>query len=490
MPGVRLLDEGSRTVFIIPKTGLSTYDALRAYGAAIALDILAISNKRLSAPTINDRGTLYEVELPEANLDIDQAKTSHQTLALLTSLGQAAPLDEALKLTQFLLLAKSGTIGDEYITLQTTVEPAAVKAPRGSSRLALQRRGEMLSQHKRNVKELSQLAYLAAWGRVTPPAQGERWSPECGIFLSTKIKNGVRRLLALPSPQTTMLHERDATAIADAPLWSGSDLGAACHLLCILALRGASATHSILVDRLRRVQGGQWQPEEWGEIRSSMVQSLASTAAGHAALYAFRRIFDNARTNRRWEGPAHRLADFLVTPSPAGFWEFMREARSALGSLEETPLTERDVLEVVRVMDADLARVYEHPSVLAMGRALRDLINQSEAWHVWEEFSNARGANDLSQAVCDMLREISTTNRRKRKDGGSPVWTPSEDDVKEVIGLATMRAAEQVGRAVATFALAWPSRQSVQLSQHKELQDVVSPGSRSDEMNESGGVDE
>lgn len=463
----------------LPKTGLLFYDALRAYGAALALEALAIANDRLEVPRIRDVGPEYEVVLEAQALDPGRVASSHRVLSLLASLGCAQPDAEAQALADLLaaLLFGAGTRAPaEPWTLWAVVEPAAVKAPRGPSRMALQRRGEMLLQHERPETELPQFAYLAAWGKLTRPQHGERWDGE-GIFRVLRGEQISQRLLLLPGPLVDVTHERDAAAVADLRLWAGSARGAACHLLCALALRGVGPGRRVAVDRLRRVQGGQWQPEGWGVVGSAAAGSLQAGPAGLAALEAFRRIYDRAERDagrqegpRIWDKPAHAVTDFLTQPSVSSVAALLRALGDALQASQDPgtghmrlALSEPAIGEVLRVADEPLSVVYQQPSVRSVGRALRQLLRQDEGWQVWEEFVAARAPDDLAQATCDLLRGAATVNRRRREDQGvpsGPVWVPSEDDLHQLLAVAERHGAERVGVAVASLALAIPARDS------------------------------
>ncbi|MDQ7850712.1 MAG: hypothetical protein QN144_13740 [Armatimonadota bacterium] len=461
------------TGFVIPKTGLDTYDALRAYGAAIALEALAISNNRLGSPLIRDSGDRYEVSLPDGQLNLQRIRGSHRVLALLQSLGAPDPGREAEQLADLLQNIASGSARNSRVTLWAVVEPTAVKAPRGQSRVALQLRGEMLDQYKRPAAELPELAYLAAWGRVSPPRR-DRWDAQRGIFWNRPITSGRRvvgvlRLLSLPGPQTPLLHENDPAAVADAALWGGSEVGAACHLLCVLALRGAFAVHGVIVDRMRKVQGGQWQPEAWGVVRSDALARLVASRAGYRAVDSFRSVFSLARAGhqwRHWEEPAHRLADFLMRPAPDRLRALTAAVARALNREDRRSphvlLDDHSMKEVVRVTESELLEVYEHESVRAVGSALRRLINDSAGWHVWESFSTAQTTDDLTRALCDLLREVVTANRRRQDQGAAnqrsvPIRPPSEQDVRALVQLAQRHNPDRVGLAVAIYALVRPS---------------------------------
>lgn len=454
--------EGQISV-LVPKVGLPTYDALRAYGAALALEALAAARNLLSFPRIRDQGAAYLVTL-RTGCRVDPGEVpallsrSHPALALLRALGSEEPERAARELGELLAgLLRNGELprGRSW-TLQAVAEPGAVKAPRGPSRAALQRRREMLGQMKRDEAEGLALAYLAAWGLVRKPTSEDRWKPGLGLFATTRQGDDFVRILPLPA-DVELRHERDAAALADAELWGGSEVGAACHHLVLLGLRGALGARGVLVDRLRPVRGGGWQPVSWGTVRAAAIERLAASPAGHRALRALSWVFDRARREEVWAQAAHQLSGYLVSPGIESLGRFVRAAAGALAAAGPSggrpDLDEEAMGEVMEMTEATLSALYRDGSVQQVGRSLRRLLRESQSWQVYEGFVAARAPDDLARAINDLLREVATANRAPQRGGAGGVWVPDEAVLPALLELAERFGAEAVGLAVASYAL-------------------------------------
>jgi hypothetical protein len=486
--GVRAERTEGRLRVVVPKTGLATYDALRAYGTAIAIEGLAVALRLLSFPEIRDEGHAYTVVLRDASFG-EEARDmpellarAHPVLALLRALGSDDPAGEARGLGGLLqeLLEQGRLRSDRRWTLQAVIEPGAVKAPRGGSRLALQERDEMLAQLERPEREGVALAYLAGWGRVSPPRRG-RWRPGLGLFCTVGgAGEDVVRLLPVPEA-VELRHERDPGALADVRLWGGSETGAACHLLLTLGLRGGLGPKAVLVDRLRGVRGGRWQPTSWGVVRARGIEHLAATVPGHRALRSMHLVFEQARGNEStWGQAAHALTRLLLQPgveSLAGYLRAAAGAAARTGQVRVGGFDEEAMQEVMRMTGPPLSSLYKDESIRDVGRSLRKLLDATEAWGVYEAFVAARAPEDLARALQDLLREVASANRAARRNGARPVWVPGEDALGALMELAERYGAESVGVAIASYALAGPPRAA---------QPVAGPGEEEVAVTESG----
>ncbi len=480
----------------VPKTGLPTYDALRAYGVALGLEALAVVERILSFPRIDDLGATYELKLPTRDplrpptRDPLEAlpkimPRSHGVLALLRSLGSEDPGRAARELGEVLRqLLREGSLQSRGTwTLHAVVEPAAVKAPRGGSRLRLQRRGEMLDQMRRPADEGVVFAYLAAWGLASRPCQSLRWVPERGLFACARQEGGhVVRLLPLPTG-LELRHERDPAALADAAVWPGSERGSACHMLILLALRGGLGAQPVLVDRLRPTQGGRWQPVAWGIVRAPGIEGLASSVAGYTVLEGMGRVFNRAREQRSgpWVRLAHAVTELLLSPGVPQLARFLREATGVLAAPRRDDgaatddgrgwggyFDEGSMAEVMRMVEPTLSSLYEEPSVREAGRSLGQLLDARQAWQVYEAFVATRTTDELARAIHDMLREARTAQQPGARGGGRTPWILGAGALAELLRLAEEHGPERVGLAIASYGLAGPQRAGAEPAPEQE----------------------
>jgi hypothetical protein len=291
----------------IPKTGLTWYDGLRAYGAAILLWACARGLDAPAVPEIQDLPDRYLVRADGLSLTAVRQRQDRVRRAfaeLLVSLhglspdpssmrnvskpAKAASPEDILRhlrrhasiAADRLLPALLGTPPDGRARLQAFIEPAAVDHPRGTTALQPAPSDGMT----RPLHERPELAFLAAcltpacppadpkrskgadWITAGEPADGVHQSP---TFAGVRFYNvattgqGSRQqrltfMLILPlGSSMTIANPIAMTALISGrkKLWSQSTAGTMCHAACILARQGVfpadggllliAATHTI-----------------------------------------------------------------------------------------------------------------------------------------------------------------------------------------------------------------------------------------------------